>query len=124
MSFAGERGGAAASAAPLPDKQAPNYAPSGLLAAETNTVAGTDIMLKYHEPPEARKAPASTAAWRLYVFGHREAKVAPYIIDLDSANGTSVNGDRIPDRRFVELRNKDLIRFGLSTREYVLMLPP
>lgn len=48
----------------------------------------------------------------------------PYIIDLDSANGTMVNGDRIPSSRYLELRDKDMIQFGLSTREYVLMLPP
>jgi smad nuclear-interacting protein 1 len=46
-------------------KQKPNYAPTGLLAAETNTVNG--IVLKYNEPPEARKA-SPRDAWRLYVF--------------------------------------------------------
>jgi smad nuclear-interacting protein 1 len=35
------------------------------LAAETNTVAG--VVLKYHEPPEARK-PAARDQWRLFVF--------------------------------------------------------
>ena len=50
-----------------PEKQKPNYAPSGLLAAETNTVANTSIMLKYNEPPESRLPPASQP-WRLYVF--------------------------------------------------------
>ena len=48
----------------------------------------------------------------------------PYIIDLESANGTSVNGDKIPATRYIELKDKDMIQFGLSTREYVLMLPP
>ncbi len=48
----------------------------------------------------------------------------PYIIDLDSANGTMVNGDKILPSRYLELRDKDMIQFGLSTREYVLMLPP
>jgi smad nuclear-interacting protein 1 len=47
------------------EKQKPNYAPTGLLAAETNTV--NNIVLKYNEPPEARKPPAHDA-WRLYVF--------------------------------------------------------
>ncbi len=47
----------------------------------------------------------------------------PYLIDLDSANGTMVNGDRIPGSRYIELKDKDMIQFGLSTREYVLMLP-
>ncbi|KAI9826966.1 MAG: hypothetical protein M1826_006542 [Phylliscum demangeonii] len=154
-------------------KQQPNYAPSGRLAAETNTVAG-GVVLKYHEPPEARK-PAAMADWRLYVFkgtelletvtlggrscwlvgreravadfavdhpscskqhavlqfrhvvktnefGDKLGRVRPYIIDLESANGTIVNGDRIPASRYIELKEKDMIQFGLSSREYVLIL--
>jgi smad nuclear-interacting protein 1 len=57
-------------------------------------------------------------------FGDREGAVRPYIIDLGSSNGTHVNGDDIPKERYVELRDKDVLKFGLSTREYVLMLPP
>lgn len=57
-------------------------------------------------------------------FGDKIGQVKPYILDLESANGTSVNGDRIPTGRFVELKDKDVIRFGQSSREYVLMLPP
>jgi smad nuclear-interacting protein 1 len=51
-----------------PNKGKPNFKPSGLLAAETKTVAsadGTKTVLKYHEPPEARKP---LVGWRLYVF--------------------------------------------------------
>ena len=88
--------------------------------------------------------------------------VAPYIIDLDTVNGTFVNGQRIegsrcgraralagaaahhsglprrggaaprcgrrtppgphcPWRRYVELLERDVIKFGLSSREYVLL---
>ena len=50
------------------DKAKPNFNPSGLLAAATNTVKavdGTSTVLKYNEPPEARKP---TLGWRLYVF--------------------------------------------------------
>ena len=50
------------------DKAKPNMTPSGLLAAETNTVKavdGTSTVLKYNEPPEARKP---VLGWRLYVF--------------------------------------------------------
>ncbi len=53
--------------APDVEKQAPNFSNTGKLAADTNTVAGTNIVLKYNEPPEARKPPARDA-WRLYVF--------------------------------------------------------
>lgn len=54
------------------DKTQPNFKPSGLLAAETNTVArsdGTSTFLKYNEPPEARRP---SQGWRLYVFKGKE----------------------------------------------------
>ncbi len=54
------------------DKAKPNFKPSGLLAAETNTVKtadGTHKVLKYNEPPEARKP---SLGWRLYVFKDSE----------------------------------------------------
>ncbi|MCJ1303606.1 hypothetical protein MMC08_006416 [Hypocenomyce scalaris] len=159
-----------------PDKQKPNFAPTGKLAAETNTVAGTSIVLKYNEPPESRKPPSSQP-WRLYVFkskdlletlelstrscwlfgrersvvdfpiehpscskqhavlqfryvekknefGDRGGGVRPYVIDLESANGTRVNGEGVPERRFVEVKSGDVLGFGESTREYVVLLPP
>ncbi|KAJ4549417.1 hypothetical protein HRR78_004875 [Exophiala dermatitidis] len=166
------------SPSPAPEKQKPNFRPSGLLAKVANTVATSSgaIVLKYHEPPEARKPPSSQT-WRLYVFkgdeildtldlytqscwlfgrevsvcdyalehpscskqhaviqfryierrnefGDKIGKVKPYVIDLESANGTKVNDEAIPEGRYVELRDKDVIKFGHSTREYVVQLPP
>ncbi|MCJ1410105.1 hypothetical protein MMC19_004190 [Ptychographa xylographoides] len=163
-------------AAPPPEKQVPNFAPSGALAADTNTVAGTGTILKYNEPPTARLPPASSP-WRLYVFkgattldtlelgtrscwlfgregavvdyvtehpscskqhavlqfrfvekrdewGERRGGVGLYVLDLESANGTRLNGERVPERRYVECKSGDVLRFGDSTREYVLLLPP
>jgi smad nuclear-interacting protein 1 len=160
-----------------PEKQKPSLAPTGLLAAASNSVAqndGTSIVLKYHEPAEARKPPAKDE-WKLFVFkgadiletielskrscwligrelavvdmaaehpsiskqhaviqfryiekknefGDRTGKVKPYIIDLESANGTLLNKEELPPSRYLELRDKDMIQFGHSTREYVLML--
>ncbi|KAL9096297.1 MAG: hypothetical protein Q9165_001294 [Trypethelium subeluteriae] len=157
-------------------KEKPNYNTTGLLARETNLVAGTDIVLKYNEPPEARKPPASRA-WRMFVFkgsdvletlelggksvwllgrenkvvdvltahpscsgqhavvqfrhttktgknGEPRPGVRPYLLDLESANGTVLNGQRVESRRYVELRSGDLVKFGSSEREYVIMLPP
>lgn len=168
--------GAAAGDAPPPEKQKPNFKPTGLLAKEANTVAGTTTVLKYHEPPEARKPPAKEA-WRLYVFkkkdlldtiylhqrscwlvgrdqkvtdlllehpsiskqhavvqfryitstneyGDRSSKVKPYLIDLESANGTKLNGEKVEASRYVELVDGDVVAFGDSEREYVVMLPP
>ncbi|KAI7230413.1 hypothetical protein KC330_g6977 [Hortaea werneckii] len=159
-----------------PDHRKPNYKPTGLLAKEANTVAGTAKVLKYHEPPEARKPPPKEQ-WRLYVFkkkdladtihlhersvwlvgrdqsitdlyvehpsiskqhaviqfryltstneyGDRISRVKPYLIDLDSANGTKLNGEKVGASRYVELVDGDVVVFGESEREYVMMLPP
>ena len=165
-----------ASDGPPVEKQKPNYRPTGLLAKEANTVTGTTTVLKYHEPPEARKPPPKEQ-WRLYVFkkkdlldtvylhqrsawlmgrdqkvtdlllehpsiskqhaviqfryitstaefGDKRSRVKPYLIDLESANGTTLNGKRVEASRFVELVDGDVVAFGDSEREYVLMLPP
>lgn len=60
------------------DKSKPNFGSSGLLAAATKTVKtgeGKDVVLKYHEPPEARKP---MLGWRLYVFkGNEQVGVCP-----------------------------------------------
>ncbi|EGN98362.1 hypothetical protein SERLA73DRAFT_183323 [Serpula lacrymans var. lacrymans S7.3] len=156
------------------NKAKPNFSQSGLLAADTNTVKaadGTSTILKYNEPPEARKP---HLGWRLYVFKdgdevellhihrqsayligrdrsvadiaiehpscskqhaviqHRQVQeknefgeskpvIKPFIIDLESTNGTHVNDEPIPASRFYELKPSDVIKFGLSTREYVLL---
>jgi smad nuclear-interacting protein 1 len=42
-------------------------------------------------------------------------------MDLNSTNGTHLNGDRIEPQRYYELLEKDTIKFGMSTREYVLL---
>ncbi|ROT42746.1 SMAD/FHA domain-containing protein [Sodiomyces alkalinus F11] len=57
-------------------------------------------------------------------FGDRVGRVKPYLIDLESANGTFLNGNKVAESRYIELRDKDVIKFGHSTREYVLMLAP
>ena len=45
----------------------------------------------------------------------------PYIIDLESTNGTLLNDKKIKPSRYVELVLGDCIKFGFSTREYVLL---
>ena len=51
----------------------------------------------------------------------RGRRVRPYIIDLDSANGTFVNNQKIEAQRYVELFVKDVLKFGFSSREYVML---
>ncbi|KAJ7377730.1 Smad nuclear-interacting protein 1 [Desmophyllum pertusum] len=53
--------------------------------------------------------------------GTASKKVKPYIIDLDSINGTFLNNQKIDSRRFYELKEKDVLKFGFSTREYVIL---
>ena len=53
--------------------------------------------------------------------GTKGQKIRPYIIDLESANGTYVNNVRIEARKYVELMEKDVIKFAFSSREYVLL---
>jgi len=159
---------ASALAASAPPKAEPNYAPTGKLAAASNSVNG--VALKWSEAPDAARP---TKRWRLYVFkgkeslepyhihrqsayllgrerrvvdipldhpscssqhavlqfrmttkqiGDRASKlVRPYIMDLGSTNGTYVNNERVEAERYIELLEKDLLRFGYSSREYVLM---
>lgn len=53
--------------------------------------------------------------------GRRGHVVRPYIIDLGSTNGTHVNNQRIEAQRYVELKEQDVLKFGFSSREYVLL---
>nr|XP_023676987.1 smad nuclear-interacting protein 1 [Paramormyrops kingsleyae] len=48
-------------------------------------------------------------------------KVKPYIIDLGSGNGTYLNNQRVEAQRYYELKEKDVLKFGFSSREYVLL---
>ncbi|KAL3936363.1 MAG: hypothetical protein SGBAC_008309 [Bacillariaceae sp.] len=45
----------------------------------------------------------------------------PYMMDLESTNGTFLNGVRIDSARYYQLKKGDVLKFGASTREYVLM---
>jgi len=56
------------------------------------------------------------------VASHRGI-VKPYVIDLDSSNGTELNGEPLAPSRYVELRDKDILTFAGSERDYVVMLP-
>jgi smad nuclear-interacting protein 1 len=45
----------------------------------------------------------------------------PYILDLESTNGTFLNGIKIDAARYYQLKKGDVLTFGASTREYVLL---
>lgn len=53
--------------------------------------------------------------------GEKKKEVKPYIIDLESTNGTFLNGEKIQESRYYELKPKDVLKFGFSSREYVIM---
>lgn len=53
--------------------------------------------------------------------GKRGRRTRPYIIDLNSGNGTYLNGERIQTQRYYELRERDVLKFGFSSREYVVL---
>lgn len=53
--------------------------------------------------------------------GSTGRRVRPYIIDLGSSNGTFVNNKKVDPERYVELLEKDMIKFGFSSREYVIL---
>jgi len=49
------------------------------------------------------------------------SEIRPYIMDLDSKNGTFLNGEKLESARYYQLLQKDVIKFANSTREYVIM---
>jgi smad nuclear-interacting protein 1 len=53
--------------------------------------------------------------------GNSRREVKPYIMDLESTNGTFLNGERIESSRYYELKEKDMLKFGMSTREFVIL---
>ncbi|CAN6470796.1 unnamed protein product [Victoria cruziana] len=53
--------------------------------------------------------------------GLMKKQVRPYLMDLGSTNGTFINDNQIEPQRYYELFEKDTIRFGNSSREYVLL---
>ncbi|GER27302.1 SMAD/FHA domain-containing protein [Striga asiatica] len=53
--------------------------------------------------------------------GSMSKQVRPYLMDLGSTNGTSINDNKIEPQRYYQLFEKDTIKFGNSSREYVLL---
>ncbi|KAI3466225.1 hypothetical protein Pfo_022888 [Paulownia fortunei] len=53
--------------------------------------------------------------------GTMSKRVRPYLMDLGSTNGTFINDNQIEPQRYYELFEKDTIKFGNSSREYVIL---
>lgn len=54
-------------------------------------------------------------------YGDKKKRIHPFLIDLESSNGSYVNDNEIPTSRYYQLRTGDTLTFGASTREYVLL---
>jgi len=67
----------------------------------------------------------SALQYRLVPFtrpdGSEARRVQLYIMDLQSQNGTFVNNNKIEPAKYVQLIEKDVLKFGFSSREYVLL---
>ncbi|KAK4758316.1 hypothetical protein SAY87_019617 [Trapa incisa] len=53
--------------------------------------------------------------------GTMSKKIKPYLMDLGSTNKTFLNDNPVEPQRYYELFEKDTIKFGNSSREYVLL---
>eukprot|EP00605_Chrysophyceae_sp_TOSAG23-4_P002595 GSChrysophyteH1.ASY1.ANO1.2866.1 assembled CDS len=106
--------------APNAEKEKANFGLSGALAkdhATGNIYNGVE--LKWNEPLDAAAPLAPSGQFQKR--GNAKKVIKPYVIDLSSSNKTFLNGEEIDDCRYYELREKDTLRFGSSTREYVLL---
>lgn len=54
-------------------------------------------------------------------MGPPKRAIKPYMMDLESTNFSFLNGKPIEPARYIELRPQDVLRFGQSKREYVLL---
>lgn len=80
------------------------------LKTDDDTCSKQHAVIQFRERPE--KDPNTLKTIKV---------VKPYIIDLESSNGTFLNGEEIPTSRFIELRPEDVVKFGDSETDYVLM---
>ena len=92
---------------------------SAYLAGKETKVA--DIVLA-HPSCSRQHAVIQFRAVQREIDGRITRVTLPYIMDLASVHKTYLNGTEIEDSRYYELREKDLLKFGGSSREYVLMV--
>ncbi|SBT47565.1 fork head domain protein, putative [Plasmodium ovale wallikeri] len=125
-------------------KEMQNFNPSGLLAQEKSYRNGVE--LKYTEgidgenpdKTQKKKKKKKRAYHELVAdiklthisiskqhaviqFKKHENKIVPFLIDLNSTNGSYLNHEKIDPNKFYELRECDLLKFGKSGQEFVLI---
>ena len=54
--------------------------------------------------------------------GSKLKEIRPYLMDLESSNKTYLNNQPIDPLKYYQLLEKDVIKFGFSTREYVMLI--
>lgn len=81
-----------------------------------------DVPLHHHSCSKQHGAIQFRYIETVSELGDKDGRVRPYYMDLGSSNGTFINDKEVSRGKYVELFDKDLIRFGHSSREYVLML--
>lgn len=54
-------------------------------------------------------------------YGEKTEQIKLYVIDLDSTNGTVLNGKEIPKSRYVEIIDKDVLKFADSAEMVVMV---
>lgn len=89
---------------------------SAYLAGRESKVA--DILLDH---PTCSKQHAVLQFRRTTDVSSGLKKVKPYIMDLESTNKTFLNGNVIEGSRYIELKEKDVLRFGESPKEFVFL---
>lgn len=92
---------------------------SAFLAGRDNRIA--DLVLAHPSCSKQHAVIQYRKIEKVHSDGSVSASVKPYLMDLASVHRTQLNGEVIDDSRYYELREKDCVKFGASTREYVLM---
>lgn len=117
--------------APAPPRPAPAAAPAGGSPAP-GPGAGASLRLSGSAPVALGDEPVTIGrgrdqtiqisdarASRAHAVVRRRAKGGWELVDAGSANGTTLNGHRIPDGRVAPLRDGDEIGIGATTLRYV-----
>jgi smad nuclear-interacting protein 1 len=74
-----------------------------------------------HAVIQFRAVSSSGGAGDEFSMSSKRRVVKPYLMDLASTNKTLLNSVPLEDSRYYELKPKDVIKFGNSSREYVVI---